>query len=292
MNKCIFCNSAQTVYIRAQSLLSRRNIFKCTGCGIVSLENYSAKKLDDTYWNNSQHIAVYEDPQIQIEASKEFIQRLKIIEEIIPKGRILDIGCGIGVFLRIARQNGWNANGVEVSTTAARYAREKYGLNVHEGSIETCQLEDENFDACTLWDVIEHIENPIIALREISHKIRKGGLLIIKTPNELSLYRFLARAVYRLSRGRITFLLDYAYYVPHYFYYDKHTIVRLLQDFGFEVARVEEDRTDYNFAKEKIKLHFRKFSNRKVILMLLPAMFLFARFFRIYNKMVVYAVKT
>jgi 2-polyprenyl-3-methyl-5-hydroxy-6-metoxy-1,4-benzoquinol methylase len=80
-------------------------------------------------------------------------------------GHLLDIGCGPGFFLDVARAHGWQVSGVEISTSAAEYARHAVGLPVVTGSIESVALPRGSVDMVTMWDVLEHVPDPAGAFR-------------------------------------------------------------------------------------------------------------------------------
>jgi len=291
---CVLCDSVNLeTYIYAKDMNAGRNILKCRQCGLVFFEDGKCNTLtlDDSYWDSSEHLRVYEKDIVQEDFKIEFRNRLKAINQLKPKGKILDIGCGIGNFLNVARKDGWEVYGIEISKLAADYARDKFGLNVCEGTVENCNLKDSSVDVITMWDVIEHIQNPLDALVAVRAKLKNGGLLVIKTPDEKSLFKFISIILYKLSKRKISFLLKYVYYMPHYFYYNKKTIQKMLGKFGFEILKIETEETDYNFAKEKIKLHYKKFFSKRLILLILPFAIVVSRFFKLQNKMVVYAVK-
>jgi 2-polyprenyl-3-methyl-5-hydroxy-6-metoxy-1,4-benzoquinol methylase len=105
--------------------------------------------------------------------------------ELIDRGnrRVLDVGCGSGGFLALAKQMGWNCFGVEVDAVAADVAR-RQGVTVL--SKEVGQLDGQYadfFDAVTLSHVIEHVFNPVATLRECLRVVRPGGYIWIETPN-------------------------------------------------------------------------------------------------------------
>jgi SAM-dependent methyltransferase len=100
-----------------------------------------------------------------------------------PPGTILDIGCGIGLFLEEARRRGWEAQGVEVSSEAAGYAKEKLNLEVLVGRAEEVTFPRESVDVATLWHLLEHLEKPLTVLQGLQEALRPGGLLVVETPN-------------------------------------------------------------------------------------------------------------
>ena len=290
---CLICNSADNVkiFIDYNALHAKRNIVKCKECNFVFFETDKNGKLDDSYWDNKQHIDVYENHEVQNGFEIESKKRIDAINELTSKGLLLDIGCGLGDFLRVARENGWKVCGVEISSLAAEYARRKYALDVHQGTIENCNFGSESIDVVTMWDVIEHVQNPIQALSAIRNKLKKGGMLVIKTPDDQSLFKSLSRFMYFISLKKISFLLKYVYYIPHYYYYNKRSLSRMLEKFGFKVINIQADETNYDFARNKIKLHYKKFFSKNIILLVLPLAYFFSRILKLQNKMIVYAVK-
>jgi len=98
-------------------------------------------------------------------------------------GLLLDVGCGKGWFLEEARKHGWQVQGLELCPEVAKGTMERVGTQVYTGSIFDVALPSETFDLVTMFDVIEHLEGPLEALR-ICHRILKpGGALVLSTPN-------------------------------------------------------------------------------------------------------------
>jgi 2-polyprenyl-3-methyl-5-hydroxy-6-metoxy-1,4-benzoquinol methylase len=97
--------------------------------------------------------------------------------------RVLDVGCGSGAFLGLARQMGWNCFGMEVDPVAANVAR-AHGVNILGDQVEALDHSYNCFfDAVTLSHVIEHVFDPIHTLRECLRVLRPGGYLWLETPN-------------------------------------------------------------------------------------------------------------
>lgn len=104
------------------------------------------------------------------------------------KGRLLDVGCGNGAFLGRMRELGWQVVGVEPDPVAGRVAQQR-GLEVYMGTLEDTGLAEESFDAITLNHVIEHLHNPIETLKVCQRLLRRGGWVVVVTPNVQSLGR-------------------------------------------------------------------------------------------------------
>jgi len=110
-------------------------------------------------------------------------QRLLRIERLVSPGTILDVGCGTGIFLKGARSKGWETQGVEISSAAAGYAKQKYGLEVMVGKVEDATLPPDSVDVATLWHLVEHLEDPLGTLRCLYGLLKPGGLIVFETPN-------------------------------------------------------------------------------------------------------------
>jgi SAM-dependent methyltransferase len=109
----------------------------------------------------------------------------------------LEVGCGVGHFLVALEAAGFEAWGTEVSASALARLRKK-GLRVLEGSLPALRLEPERFDAVVLFEVLEHVDEPIEHLREARRVLRNGGALLVTTPNFGSLSRRLLGEAWRV----------------------------------------------------------------------------------------------
>jgi len=140
------------------------------------------------------------------------------------QGRVLDVGCSTGLFLREMALAGWDAVGVELTPTAVRYARERFGLEVFEGMLEDAPLAAGSFDAVTFWDVLEHVYSPSATLARTAELLRPGGVVAINVPSWDSLDRRLfgrhwqgydpPRHLYVFTRPTLTDLLGRAGFSP------------------------------------------------------------------------------
>ena len=99
-------------------------------------------------------------------------------------GRVLDVGSGYGFFRVALGRAGYAHEGLEVSAHARRVARERYGLDTHAGVLaEHWEGWRERYDAVTLFDLIEHLEDPGGTLAKLAGVLAPGGVLGVKTPN-------------------------------------------------------------------------------------------------------------
>ena len=144
------------------------------------------------------------------------------------KGRLLDVGCGIGTFLHLARERGWESHGVDPSKSGSDFAQEVHKLDVQCGDLFDADFPSAHFDAITLYHVLEHISelNPFLSeLRRIlkpSASEEKAGTLVIEVPNGEGLQSRLQKA-------------DWPYVHPrdHLYYFSARSLPKLLEKHGF-----------------------------------------------------------
>jgi SAM-dependent methyltransferase len=97
-------------------------------------------------------------------------------------GRLLDVGPFMGFFLRRAAQRGWQVVGADTSEVLARLVREQLGFDVRVGLLGELGFEEE-FDAVTVLDVLEHVPDPVELLSGARRALRPGGVVLVKVPH-------------------------------------------------------------------------------------------------------------
>lgn len=201
---------------------SHFTIVKCNICGLV----YVNPRID-----SKQILSKYkavEDPLYQAERAGRvltFERHLIPLHKITgkPNGRrLLDVGCYTGVFVEIAGKAGWDACGVDPSRWAVAEAK-KTGLNVIEGTLESVGFVEEQFDVITMWDVIEHLDDPCETLAQAHRLLKKNGIIVIHTMNIDSLIsRILGK--------------QWPWYMEmHLYYFSYRTLRKMLEKIRFDV---------------------------------------------------------
>jgi 2-polyprenyl-3-methyl-5-hydroxy-6-metoxy-1,4-benzoquinol methylase len=106
----------------------------------------------------------------------------------LPRGRLIDVGCGNGLLLRLAQQLGWRATGLEIDPAAVKVAQSR-GLDVLEGSYERLEEFHGSLDAIICSHVLEHVHDPQDMLLRLAGALKSGGTLLLSLPNATSLLR-------------------------------------------------------------------------------------------------------
>jgi 2-polyprenyl-3-methyl-5-hydroxy-6-metoxy-1,4-benzoquinol methylase len=227
--KCPFCSYK---WIREKCVIDELKLLECPQCGLCFLEikQVELKSLygKDYYQERAQYY--FGEGNI-----RQFRKGLHILHQLKPqKGKLLDVGCGLGMFVKLAKHDGWEAKGVEISPFACAQAR-KDGLEVIEGELENLHLPSESFDVVTLWDAIEHFSDPFIKIKEIWRILKKDGLILLNTPNENSLLKNLAWLTYFMSFKKVTYPLKKLYHEYHWFYFRPRTLKQILKTYNFDI---------------------------------------------------------
>jgi SAM-dependent methyltransferase len=166
---------------------------------------------------------------------RETAHVLAILKRYLPGGRLLDVGCLWGTFLKGARDAGYDCYGIEPWEQAVRYCREKEGLQVTLGTLESLPLDLPPFDGVVMLDVIEHLQDPLRELRGISRILHPGGVLVVGTPNGAALFHRVRRA-YHVLRSRPTHLVTPPF---HLYAFDQGSLAESLKVTGFHLEHVD-----------------------------------------------------
>jgi SAM-dependent methyltransferase len=98
-------------------------------------------------------------------------------------GRLLDFGCGAGMFLQEMQSFGWKVEGLDFSESVAQKVETETGIKVHVGTFPHADVAPESFDAVTMWNSLEHVYHPRETVRHASKALRPGGVLVVGVPN-------------------------------------------------------------------------------------------------------------
>lgn len=227
---CIACGGkCHSLY----AVKAGHKVWKCGTCATLFL--YPLPKQSETkavyckeYFTGAQKGFGYIDYDTDKEAMRSVFERyLKEFERILGKtGRLLDIGAATGYFMKIAEERGWKTRGVEISTYATDIGRSR-GLDIEAGTIQSTDFRKESFDVVTMWDVVEHVADPILDIDKAYLLLRPGGLLAINTPDSFSLFAKIMGPRWHLL-------------VPpeHIFYFNRKSLKMMLRKRGFEILQV------------------------------------------------------
>ncbi len=245
--QCALCGSSPP---RLRFRLDGFDTVECPRCGLVWIVlQMSADELTKLYGAEyfQERGSYFFDNAVadpgkgeETEVIRDFGRGIDRIERFRKAGRLLDVGCGVGVFLGVAKSRGWDVTGVDVSEYASGYARDRLGLDARTGHLDEVGLPEKSFDVITLWDVFEHFPDPVRQLGEVRRLLKDDGIILLDTPNERGLLRELSRWIYKASGGTVQYPAKKLHHVYHLFYYSPETLKRMLEKAGFEIVDFEK----------------------------------------------------
>lgn len=204
---------------------SHFDVVRCNQCGLV----YCTPRLDPDVL-----IGSYEDVEDTLylaeRAGREltFRKHLRTMERFTGPGagrRLLDVGAYIGVFVEVAQQAGWDVTGVEPSHWAVGEAQ-RAGLNVMQGNLQTVELTPASFDVVTMWDVIEHFDEPKREMEAAYRLLKPGGVLVVHTID-------IGSPTARLMGAGWPFLME-----MHIVFFSRATLRDMAERMGYEFIHV------------------------------------------------------
>ena len=157
-------------------------ILQCRGCRFTfSRLRPSADELAGLY--RTMDVAVYASETSG--RARTAARHLRIVSRFSRTGALLDVGCASGMFLQQAAAEGWTVTGIEPSSRLCREAEETLDGTgqVLCTTLEAARLHPSSFDAVTLWDVLEHVPDPVGALRQCRELLRPGGHVFVNVPD-------------------------------------------------------------------------------------------------------------
>jgi SAM-dependent methyltransferase len=174
---CHICSSTDdSTYIEARGY----RIAQCKSCGLWFVNP------QPTTEELKQFYSTYDDGEQWRNLEERFNRGVRgAILRMKKTGRVLDVGCGSGNFLRCMKEKGFSAFGIEPSGSGSQYAREAHGVDIYHGMIEDYLAANSGrtFDVITLLNVLEHLTDPVQVLLRLSQALASDGVMAIVVPD-------------------------------------------------------------------------------------------------------------
>lgn len=191
---CDVCGSdeGQLLFVGRDLLMGlpgRFRLVRCPNCGLIRQNPHLSWESLKNYYpeDYSPYINIIEKERSmvnRIDRRYGMWKRLNALEQYQPGGRLLDVGCGTGIFLGEAQRSGhWEIMGVEPNPKAAAYAQEVLKTPILALRLDKADLPADSFDVVTMWNVLEHFDSPTEDLRHAYQLIHPGGWLVMAIPN-------------------------------------------------------------------------------------------------------------
>ncbi|MFH0762768.1 MAG: class I SAM-dependent methyltransferase [Candidatus Omnitrophota bacterium] len=216
-------------------------IKECAVCGFARIDPLPGRETRPGFYsqekvvsNNSKQLR---HPQKLSRAMKRFFNRIagrdkskifynKLSGYLPADAKILDIGCGDGSFLRLAKRR-FSCTGIEISEYLAGLAGKQNGVKIITGDFQTAGLAYEKFDGITLISLLEHLDDPQGTIKKCFNLLNNGGILLIKTVNYGCLNRVIKKENWTGFRPP-----------DHIAYFTPSSLKRLLKKAGFTRIKI------------------------------------------------------
>ena len=203
---------------------------RCLDCGLVYVNPQVLPEIiHNTYHNDISSTELWmkvllnqKDIDWRMDYFKDILAK---IENHTQRGKILDVGCALGYFLKIAKDSGWETVGLELSQIGSKHAKEKFNLKVINKTVEEASFSPNTFDAISMIGVLEHLPNPLQLLRQCMRILKPEGVILVVVPNMYSLLNMVLRDKSLTFDGR-----------NHLVHFSKDTLQKCFSLSGFEIV--------------------------------------------------------
>ena len=235
------CPACRESSIVPHLVLGDYRLGRCTRCGLVINRTF----YEDPQFRSALFQPDYYDSNVAFEHRQDrfsadpslplYAKFMALIEQSVPPGRVLDVGCAFGNFLKLAQDRRWSPEGVELSGYSSAAARRTWGFDVFNGDLEEFPGRSESFDLVTFWDVIEHVPEPRRNLEKARHLLRRGGYVLLSTDNAAGLIPALGSAFYHATFGLWRYPARKFFIRFNSCFFDADNMRALLESCGFAV---------------------------------------------------------
>ena len=242
---CPICNNAEYEIIftsRDADLIQSESfeVVRCIRCKLTATSPFLNDDEMSPWYRNHYHGWWQKNKMHLFTIITNLFQRRRfqwIKQYAKDKSRLLDIGCGDGTFIKFMQKQGFNVRGIE-NPDLLLQVQKRQAIEIEikfKAGIPKPTSELSRADIVTLWQVLEHVANPLAVLLEANCILKPGGLLIISVPNFKSMQSALCRSKW--------FHLD----IPrHRWHFCPQTMFRILKQSGFSVVRFSHFSLEYN----------------------------------------------
>src|SRR5258708_5704567 len=224
-----------------EAAIERYGRYELFGCGACGLQFWEPREMPDARWYEQMY-GGRDENLLPLEPGHKYF----LADALAPRdGELLDIGCGTGNFLAAARDAGYSVTGIELDRNAARFARERLGLQrVLALTISEFaeQRAEERFYVVTFFEVLEHHAAPVEFLQKVKACVRPGGVIALSVPN----------------RERWLTGPDVLDYPPNHFSrWNTAALRKFLSAQGFEILSIREQPAGVTYTAQMIHMALR-----------------------------------
>jgi len=223
--QCILCQVPLKKYLYKNGYW----IYQCPIChlGQTDLKRDYVKFVKEFYSEGYYEGDLTRSAYVDYELDKPLIvQNMRKFLSFLPQkksyGKLLDVGCAFGYFVELACNQGYDAYGFDPSKYAAKKASNVVGKKrIQEGTIQEVAYPKASFDVITMFDVFEHLQDPLNDMKKLRSLLKPHGVILIATGDTRSMAA-------RIMKRRWTFFIP----PQHIFFFHRGNVETLLRKAG------------------------------------------------------------
>lgn len=228
------CASAGACIVNRRCFQDREwSLARCRLCGLHFTDPLPTEEEIHGFYQGDYHSGLYAPGKTEVTFGPKYRRYADALGRHLASGRVVDVGCATGLLVRMLRDRGYDAEGVELNSRSAEWGRDHYGVTIHTEPLERCPFEPGSLQALTMTDVLEHTPNPLEFLRMAARFLASGGVVLVTFPDIRSLE---SRYFYTLSRLLHRDWLWSCCHIPkHTWEFTRHTAEACFAAAGFRV---------------------------------------------------------
>ncbi len=233
---CNLCGSNDYTVRFEQGVAQVNQIVNCKGCGLM-YANPRTQEVDnvliETYDPEFVLASMVKPDSWRVGKESEQVKdhektRAFLNKHYPQKGKLIEVGSGLGYLLNCFKQDGWNVVGVEPNVGTCRYAESELGIETIPTILEEAELEDRSVDVVLMMHVIEHVSDPYSTLKEVYRILKPGGIFVMETPRyDTLMFKLLGKRERNLSCN------------GHIYFFTTSTLEKLATKAGFTVLKTD-----------------------------------------------------
>jgi 2-polyprenyl-3-methyl-5-hydroxy-6-metoxy-1,4-benzoquinol methylase len=235
LDACPACGSARLSTVYRKSFKGRDwALSRCDDCGQHFTNPRPSEAVLGQIYNADYHAELRTPGGAERAFGTKYERYLRMLSRFLPKGRALDIGCSTGLLVRMLKDRGYDAEGIELHKKSAEWGRGHYGVTIHDEPLEKLPLKEGSYDAVFLTDVLEHTQHPPTFLATVRKLLSPGGYVLVTFPDIRSLEsRYLFAFTKALKRP---WLWGTCHIPGHIWEFTRPTATAMFEKGGFKVV--------------------------------------------------------
>jgi SAM-dependent methyltransferase len=230
---CNYCGVDDATEVFDSGVAQASRIVRCNRCGLM-YANPRGKEPDGVQiqtWDPDQASLDWYSQRIEKERLqvRDYARTRALINRVYPgRGRLLEIGSGLGYLLAEFKEDGWDVFGVDPDQLLCRYAKQELGVDSISTVLENVGIPDESYDVVIMNHVIEHLGDPLGTLREINRVLKPSGHFVVETPRyDTLMFRLLGRRERSINC------------IGHIYFFTTQTLKNLYEAAGFRTIQLD-----------------------------------------------------